>query len=92
MARLGETNSSSSQGNSSSSTVGTQDAQIQRKIVGVGDSIIRKVDRAICCHDRMYRTVCCLPGARVRHIADRVDRLLGGGWDLPGGLVTCWHQ
>ncbi|MEE6527330.1 hypothetical protein FKM82_028639 [Ascaphus truei] len=29
MSRLGETNSSSSQGNSSSSTVGTQDAQIQ---------------------------------------------------------------
>ncbi|MEE6521622.1 hypothetical protein FKM82_019890 [Ascaphus truei] len=64
MARLGETNSSSSQGNSSSSTEGTQDAQMQRKIVVVGDSIIRKVDRAICCRDRMNRTVCCLPGAR----------------------------
>uniref|UniRef100_A0A803K5V8 SGNH hydrolase-type esterase domain-containing protein n=1 Tax=Xenopus tropicalis TaxID=8364 RepID=A0A803K5V8_XENTR len=30
----------------------------------VGDSIIRKVDRVICCKDPTCRTVRCLPGAR----------------------------
>uniref|UniRef100_A0A803JXT5 SGNH hydrolase-type esterase domain-containing protein n=1 Tax=Xenopus tropicalis TaxID=8364 RepID=A0A803JXT5_XENTR len=51
------------------------------------DSIIRKVDRVICRKDPTCRTVCCLPGARVRHVGERVDRLLGGAGEDPAVLV-----
>uniref|UniRef100_A0A8C5QSS9 SGNH hydrolase-type esterase domain-containing protein n=1 Tax=Leptobrachium leishanense TaxID=445787 RepID=A0A8C5QSS9_9ANUR len=53
-------------------------------VVVVGDSIIKRVDRVICRADRLNRTVCCLPGARVRHV---VDRLLGGAGDDPAVMV-----
>uniref|UniRef100_A0A803JZ70 SGNH hydrolase-type esterase domain-containing protein n=1 Tax=Xenopus tropicalis TaxID=8364 RepID=A0A803JZ70_XENTR len=56
-------------------------------MVVIGDSIIRKVDRVICQVDRFNRTVCCLPGARVRHVVDRVDTLLGGSGHDPAVLV-----
>uniref|UniRef100_A0A8C5M2I2 SGNH hydrolase-type esterase domain-containing protein n=1 Tax=Leptobrachium leishanense TaxID=445787 RepID=A0A8C5M2I2_9ANUR len=45
------------------------------------------IDRVICRADRLNRTVCCLPGARVRHVVDRVDRLLGGAGDDPAVMV-----
>ena len=53
----------------------------------VGDLIIRRTDSAICHKDRERRTVCCLPGALVRHIADQVDRLLGGAGEDPAVMV-----
>uniref|UniRef100_A0A8C5MJG2 SGNH hydrolase-type esterase domain-containing protein n=1 Tax=Leptobrachium leishanense TaxID=445787 RepID=A0A8C5MJG2_9ANUR len=56
-------------------------------VVVVGDSIIKRVDRVICRADRLNRTVCCLPGARVRHVVDRVDRLLGGAGEDPAVMV-----
>uniref|UniRef100_A0A8C5Q0H1 SGNH hydrolase-type esterase domain-containing protein n=1 Tax=Leptobrachium leishanense TaxID=445787 RepID=A0A8C5Q0H1_9ANUR len=56
-------------------------------VVVVGDSIIKRVDRVICRADRLNRTVFCLPGARVRHVVDRVDRLLGGAGDDPAVMV-----
>ena len=79
--------SSASQGNVSSSKQGTRRAGQARQVLVVGDSIIRGTDREICHKDRDRRTVCCLPGARVRHIADRVDRLLGGAGEDPAVMV-----
>lgn len=79
--------SSASQGSVSSSKQGTRRAGQARQVLVVGDSIIRGTDRAICHKDRDRRTVCCLPGARVRHIADRVDRLLGGAGEDPAVMV-----
>ncbi|KAG9465935.1 hypothetical protein GDO78_017503 [Eleutherodactylus coqui] len=66
------------QGDDCSSEKGMGSAGQARQILVVGDSIIRWTDRVICYKDRDHQTVCCLPGARVRHIADRIDRLLGG--------------
>lgn len=70
-----------------SSKMGNRSAGQARQVLVVGDSIIRGTDRAICHKDRDRRTVCCLPGARVRHIADRVDRLLGGAGENPAVMV-----
>uniref|UniRef100_A0A803JJR5 SGNH hydrolase-type esterase domain-containing protein n=1 Tax=Xenopus tropicalis TaxID=8364 RepID=A0A803JJR5_XENTR len=43
--------------------------------------------RVICRKDPTCRTVCCLPGARVRHVVERVDKLLGGAGEDPAVLV-----
>ena len=53
----------------------------------VGDSILRRTERAICDKDLKRRTVCCLPGSQVRHIMDLVDRLLGGAGEDPAVIV-----
>ena len=53
----------------------------------VGDSILRRTERPICKKDLKHRTVCCLPGARVWHIMDLVDRLLGGAGEDPAVVV-----
>ena len=53
----------------------------------VGDTILRKAERAICNKDLKRQTVCCLPGARVRHITNLVDRLLGGAGEDPAVMV-----
>ncbi|KAG8451043.1 hypothetical protein GDO86_003357 [Hymenochirus boettgeri] len=78
----------STQGTAISNTrEGELGARKDRQVVVVGDSIIRRVDRVICRQDPACRTVCCLPGARVRHVVDRVDRLLGGAGSDPAVLV-----
>jgi len=38
--------------------------------------MIRGIDSIICEQDRESRMVCCLPGARVRDIYDRLERIL----------------
>ena len=48
----------------------------KRELVIVGDSILRGVDSIVCARDKDSRTVCCLPGAQVGDILDRVDKLL----------------
>ena len=48
----------------------------KRQVVVVGDSIIRGIDSILCKPDRESRMVCCLPGARVRDISDRLERIL----------------
>uniref|UniRef100_A0A8C5QPI5 SGNH hydrolase-type esterase domain-containing protein n=1 Tax=Leptobrachium leishanense TaxID=445787 RepID=A0A8C5QPI5_9ANUR len=78
---------SNSRGISPPSKGGIKRASKPRQVVVVGDSIIKRVDRVICRADRLNRTVCCLPGARVRHVVDRVDRLLGGAGDDPAVMV-----
>ena len=48
----------------------------EKELVIVGDSILRGVDSIVCARDKDSRTVCCLPGAQVGDILDRVDKLL----------------
>ena len=48
----------------------------KRELVIVGYSILRGVDSIVCARDKGSRTVCCLPGAQVGDILDRVDKLL----------------
>uniref|UniRef100_A0A3B3SWT8 SGNH hydrolase-type esterase domain-containing protein n=1 Tax=Paramormyrops kingsleyae TaxID=1676925 RepID=A0A3B3SWT8_9TELE len=49
---------------------------MNRKVVVVGDSVIRGVDSYVCTRDRGSRMVSCLPGAQVGDLLNRVDRLL----------------
>ncbi|XP_056375946.1 uncharacterized protein LOC130273348 [Hyla sarda] len=87
LAELQQDTASDRQGGVCSSKEGGRSTGQARQVLVVGDSIIRGTDRAICHKDRDRRTVCCLPGARVRHIADRVDRLLGGAGEDPAVMV-----
>ncbi|XP_059499497.1 uncharacterized protein LOC132207556 [Stegostoma tigrinum] len=54
-----------------------------RKVLVVGDSIVRGIDRRFCGQDRDSRKVCCLPGARVRDVSDRVYKVLKGEGEQP---------
>ena len=49
-----------------------------RRAIVIGDSIVRGTDRRFCGSERDSRMVCCLPGARVRDVSDRVFRSLKG--------------
>jgi len=53
----------------------------KRRAIVVGDSIVRGIDRRFCGHERDNRMVCCLPGARVRDVSDRVFTVLKGEGD-----------
>eukprot|EP00061_Rhincodon_typus_P005627 g25380.t1 len=49
-----------------------------RRAIVVGDSIVRGTDRQFCGRERDERMVCCLPGARVHDVSDRVIKILKG--------------
>uniref|UniRef100_A0A803JI24 SGNH hydrolase-type esterase domain-containing protein n=1 Tax=Xenopus tropicalis TaxID=8364 RepID=A0A803JI24_XENTR len=87
LACMERADSQSTLGAGTSNTGGGSSARKGRQAIVVGDSIIRKVDRVICHKDPTCRTVCCLPGARVRHVVERVDKLLGGAGEDPAVLV-----
>ncbi|VEL31290.1 unnamed protein product [Protopolystoma xenopodis] len=87
LACMEQADSRSTPGGSGSNTGGGGSARKERQVLVIGDSIIRKVDRVICRKAPTCRTVCCLPGARVRHVVERVDRLLGGAGEDPAVLV-----
>ena len=84
-AGLERRDSPSCQGKNSSSKGGSEAKE--RQFLVVGDSIVRRTERAFCQKDRKRRTVCCLPGARVRHITDLADRILGGAGEDPAVMV-----
>ncbi|XP_062887003.1 uncharacterized protein LOC134336606 [Mobula hypostoma] len=48
----------------------------KRRAVVIGDSILREADRRFCGREKDTRMVCCLPGARVRDVSDRVHDIL----------------
>ncbi|XP_072125340.1 transmembrane protein 204 isoform X5 [Mobula birostris] len=48
----------------------------KRRAVVIGDSIVRGADRRFCGREKDTRMVCCLPGARVRDVSDRVHDIL----------------
>lgn len=87
VAALDVTATPNSRESNPSSRGGEGSAGRPRQLVVIGDSIIRRTDRIICRQDRFNRMVCCLPGARVRHVVDRVDKLLGGAGHDPAVLV-----
>nr|XP_048718317.1 uncharacterized protein LOC125641845 [Caretta caretta] len=48
----------------------------RRRVVVVGDSLLRGTESSICCPNRENREVCCLPGARIHDVTERLPRLI----------------
>ncbi|XP_054044411.1 uncharacterized protein LOC128904316 isoform X1 [Rissa tridactyla] len=46
-----------------------------RRVTVVGDSLLRGAEGPICHPDPLHREVCCLPGARVRDVLDKLPGL-----------------
>ena len=55
----------------------------KRRVLVVGDSQVRGIDSEFCRADRGSRTVACFPGAGVRDVSVRMDRLLAGEGEEP---------
>jgi len=55
----------------------------KKTAVVIGDQMVRGTDRRFCGRDRDSRMVCCLPGARVRDVSDRVHSVLKWEGDQP---------
>nr|XP_033796603.1 uncharacterized protein LOC117358887 [Geotrypetes seraphini] len=57
---------------------GTMDRHTQKKrrVIAIGDSMLRGTEGPICRPDMHSREVCCLPGARIRDVTTCLDRLL----------------
>ncbi|KFP04718.1 hypothetical protein N300_13098, partial [Calypte anna] len=60
----------------SSSLIKTSPTKKRRRVVVVGDSLLRGTEGPICRPDPSHREVCCLPGARVRDITKRLPQLI----------------
>jgi len=60
----------------SSPRVMTASAKKKRRVIVIGDSLLRGTEGLICRPDPSHREVCCLPGARVRDIAKKVPGLV----------------
>ncbi|TRZ06778.1 hypothetical protein HGM15179_020329 [Zosterops borbonicus] len=54
----------------------TSSIKKKRRVVLVGDSLLRGTEGPICRPDPSHREVCCLPGARVWDITERLPRLI----------------
>ncbi|XP_068521222.1 uncharacterized protein [Anas acuta] len=54
----------------------TASTKKERRVIVVGDSVLRGTEGPICQPDPTRREVCCLPGARVRDVAKKVKRLV----------------
>ena len=54
----------------------TASIQKDRRVIVVGDSILRGTEGPICRPDPTRREVCCLPGARVRDVARKLPNLV----------------
>ncbi|XP_074982281.1 uncharacterized protein LOC142071374 [Caretta caretta] len=48
----------------------------RRRVVVVGNSLLRGTESSICRPDRENREVCCLPGAKIRDVTERLPRLI----------------
>ncbi|XP_073198747.1 uncharacterized protein [Lepidochelys kempii] len=48
----------------------------RRRVVVVGDSLLQGTESSICRPDRENREVCCLPGAKIRDVTERLPRLI----------------
>ncbi|XP_062909111.1 uncharacterized protein LOC134349138 [Mobula hypostoma] len=53
----------------------------------VGDSIVRGTERGFCGNRRDLRMVCCLPGARIQDVTDRVQGILKSEGEDPEVVV-----
>ena len=52
-----------------------------------GDSIVRGIDRHLCRRKRDSGMVCCLPGARVKDVSERLQGILEGEGEQPAVVV-----
>jgi len=51
-------------------------AKKKRRVIFIGDSLLRGTEGPICRPDPSHREVCCLPGARVRDVARKLPGLV----------------
>eukprot|EP00061_Rhincodon_typus_P003488 g20215.t1 len=58
-----------------------------RRAIVIGDSMVRGTDRRFFGPEQDSRMICCLPGARVRDVSDRVYRILKGEGEQPEVMV-----
>ena len=67
------------------------DAQVGKgrksRVLVIGDSMVKGTDRRFCGKERDSRLVCCLPGARVNDVSDRVFDILKGEGNQPQVVV-----
>ncbi|RMC00455.1 hypothetical protein DUI87_23065 [Hirundo rustica rustica] len=61
---------------SSKKRIITSNIKKKRRVIVVGDSLLRGTEGPICRPDPSHREVCCLPGAQVRNITERLPRLV----------------
>ncbi|KGL92731.1 hypothetical protein N301_10736, partial [Charadrius vociferus] len=54
----------------------TSSVKKKRRVIVMGDSILRGTEGPICRPDPLYREVCCLPGARVRDVKRKLPSLV----------------
>jgi len=54
----------------------TASARRKRRVIVIGDSLLRGTEGPICRLDPSHREVCCLPGARVRDVAKKLSDLV----------------
>ena len=53
------------------------------KILVVGDSQVRFLDRAFCARDRKHRMRVCFPGAGIGHVSERIEACMAGEGTKP---------
>ncbi|RMC18188.1 hypothetical protein DUI87_05069 [Hirundo rustica rustica] len=56
--------------------IATSNIKKKRREIAVGDSLLRGTGGPICRPDPSHREVCCLPGARVQNITERLPALI----------------
>ena len=73
---------------------GTESVPVAKKVRGeksgtvlIGDSLVRGTDRRFCGRNRDTRWVCCLPGARVSDVSERISQVLKGEGEQPQVVV-----
>ncbi|XP_073435803.1 uncharacterized protein [Dendrobates tinctorius] len=55
----------------------------KRRVVVMGDSLLRGTEAAICRPDITSREMCCLPGAKIKDVSDRISGLFRPTDDYP---------
>ena len=48
----------------------------KRRVVVVGDSLLRGIEAQVCREDPWTRQVCCLPGAQIRDVTEGLPKLI----------------
>ncbi|RMC19378.1 hypothetical protein DUI87_03988 [Hirundo rustica rustica] len=61
---------------SSERCITTSNIKKKTRVIVVGDSLLRGTEGPLCRLDPSHRAVCCLPGARVQNITERLPALI----------------
>jgi len=54
----------------------TASAKKKRRVIVIGDSLLRGTEGLICQPDSSHKEVCCLPGAWVREVVKKLPGLV----------------